>query len=1063
LEIKKKVFFISILFPLISFIFAAIPNKCGTPQALEDFRRGVKLVRPTMQKSISSTHFVIHYDTSGTHVSSNAYAESVKKYAEYSYSKQIDSLGWIAPPPDGSGGGNSLYDIYVRNLSSGALGVTYAESPYTSPYLDGYTSYIYLDKDIASSYSWGVLQVTVAHEFSHSSQMRYSVTDQTWWMENTSTWMEDVCYNNVNDYVGYLSTTPNPLDSTHLAITCSDNLYWYAGAIWAMFLSEYYDINCPRRAWERIGSVSGDNTLSGVDYALSTYYTSNLNTALKKYAIWRYFTGSRADVNNYFSESYLWPTSYVLRTHTTYPASGTQSPYPVSGPGGTNFIRFTSGTGALNYIFDGQDGYTWGAFAIGYRVPSPSVEQEISLNSSGYGATNISWSGNSHIVLIPVVTQWASSPNNLTYSYQANPAIVKDVGVTAIENPTGTIDSTGPVFPRARVKNFGSDSVTFQTTFKIGGVYTNSRLKKLNSGQEDTVNFSSWSTPRGTWAARCSTYLVGDAVSGNDTLSNLVTVKVKDVGVTQITAPSDTIYQGSLAPKAPVRNYGTDPADFYTFFKIFDTLQIQVYLDSILVSALNSNSSRTLTFSEFNFEVGRYFLRCSTALTLDAKPTNNIKADSVLVKHLPPWVLKDSVPIGPNNRAVKSGSALVTGQANKIYSFKGNNTKEFFVYNVSGDSWSILESIPYNPFAKKKVYKGGSLAYNKNSIPDMIYATKGNNTLEFWVYDVDLDTWIGKTSVPFSTIPAKKVKGGACLAYLKRGTPQYIYLLKGGTLEFYAYHCQADTWIKSLTSAPAGHDLKSFRDGSCITADDGNDILYVLKGGAKYNEFYRYDAALNTWTELETIPKYSRLTNKKTKIKDGASLCYDSDSLVYAFKGGNRQEFWMYNINQNRWRELDTLPKGTGGRKISGGGALAFQDGKIYALKGNRTLEFWCYDPAMSEIPLSNDKSQISNVSEVSLPIIQVKNSKSDKSVTIVITKLRDPLISLNVLRKNISDMRRDSEATFQLYTSAGRLIQTLQTNNGKLRMTNNKLTSGVYYLKYSIGDNSETIKLIVE
>ncbi|MCX8015239.1 MAG: hypothetical protein N2748_04395, partial [candidate division WOR-3 bacterium] len=159
---------------------------------------------------------------------------------------------------------------------------------------------------------------------------------------------------------------------------------------------------------------------------------------------------------------------------------------------------------------------------------------------------------------------------------------VKDVGVTAIEYPIGTIDSTGSVIPRARVKNFGSDSITFQVTFKIGGIYSNSRTKKLNTGIEDTVNFAPWFSPRGTYSVRCSTYVAGDINNSNDTLSSSVTVIVNDVGVTAITSPPDTIYRGSLQPKATVKNFGTQQATFYTYFKIFDQLANQVYLDSSL-------------------------------------------------------------------------------------------------------------------------------------------------------------------------------------------------------------------------------------------------------------------------------------------------------------------------------------------------------------------------------------------------------------------------------------------------------------------------------------------------
>jgi hypothetical protein len=73
----------------------------------------------------------------------------------------------------------------------------------------------------------------------------------------------------------------------------------------------------------------------------------------------------------------------------------------------------------MDLTFDGQDGYTWDAYAIGYRAPSASTESEISLNANGYGTITIPWSENDHIGLVPIVAQWTSTATNLTYTYTA--------------------------------------------------------------------------------------------------------------------------------------------------------------------------------------------------------------------------------------------------------------------------------------------------------------------------------------------------------------------------------------------------------------------------------------------------------------------------------------------------------------------------------------------------------------------------------------------------------------------------------------------------------------------
>jgi len=278
------------------------------------------------------------------------------------------------------------------------------------------------------------LRYVVAHEFNHASQFRYNAAKEVaerWWYENTATWMSNVCYPDDNLYVGFLYRYPTPLNRPDLPITNdfyvsngdTSRNYVYAGAIWPMFLHEYYNIACPRRVWERIGQRGKDaDTLIDIGYVLGMYYKSNLAEALRQYAVWRYFTGEeRADTVHYFSESHLWPTSAVLRTHSEYPDTGDQGDRAPSGPGGANFIKFLrqGDEEALELSFDGQDGFNWRATMVGCRNPGQSVERKIDLDAGNQGSAKMGWDGNDHIVLVPVVTQWPPPADSLTYTYTA--------------------------------------------------------------------------------------------------------------------------------------------------------------------------------------------------------------------------------------------------------------------------------------------------------------------------------------------------------------------------------------------------------------------------------------------------------------------------------------------------------------------------------------------------------------------------------------------------------------------------------------------------------------------
>ena len=81
-------------------------------------------------------------------------------------------------------------------------------------------SYLELDNDYTNpvyqqTKGTDALRVTIAHEFHHAVQFGYyQGTDGVWWQESTSTWMEEVAYPHIDDYLQYL---PSFLDVPHRA------------------------------------------------------------------------------------------------------------------------------------------------------------------------------------------------------------------------------------------------------------------------------------------------------------------------------------------------------------------------------------------------------------------------------------------------------------------------------------------------------------------------------------------------------------------------------------------------------------------------------------------------------------------------------------------------------------------------------------------------------------------------------------------------------------------------------------------------------------------------------
>ncbi len=604
--------------------FAEKGIKCGTQEAFERFQRGDKLARPPNgPKYIYTTHFIIHFDTTGSHACTRAYAESTSIYAEFSWAKQIGGLGWAATPPD-NGGPDSRYDIYIQNIPY--YGFCEIESPYPTPYPTGFTSYVVLDNNM----SWDDLCATVAHEFNHGCQIRYSV-QYNWWYENVATWMEDVCFDHVNWYIYCLYSSPNPLADPNLSITETSNMYAYAGYLWARFLHEYCSITCLRLIWEKIGQIGGLNTLPAMDSVLQLY-DSDLKMALGTYAIWRYFTGSRADTIDHFSESHLWPTSYVDPNHQhNGPDSGNQGTQYIDGPGGTSYIEFyTTPDYLLKNSFGGSANGEWQAWHIGYNHPTGHVQYMMD-SVDFWSILPTIW--HDTIVFIPVATNLAAS--GLTYRYfgvgiSSTPSPPQDpeLEVYSILSPTDTISQYTTITPISVIRNNGTDPTdSTWVSFYIGDFYSDSReIGQFGPGQTDTVSFADWTAlESNSYGARCIAGSSYDVDRTNNCCDTSINVSLSDVEVLEILAPRGVVVQNvAVEPRVLLRNNGTSDANVSVCFIV------QNYTDTTSIY-LEPDSSGELSFADWTpGEIGTCTTKCLIT-TPDDRACNDNLIGEVLV------------------------------------------------------------------------------------------------------------------------------------------------------------------------------------------------------------------------------------------------------------------------------------------------------------------------------------------------------------------------------------------------------------------------------------------------
>jgi hypothetical protein len=373
-------------------VLDAEPPTCAT-MLLMDARRHLEnfspqqralllklLARPILPLSILSPSgkFKIHYDVSGGNAVPAAdldgsgvpdFVEAVGQALDESYDLQVNELGYD-PAPDDNGIAGPEYDVYLENLGRGLYGFTQGETR-ISVTQNNYTSYIVMDNDFNNNhFTTGVngARVTAAHEYFHAIQFGYRIfdnDDEPFYYELCSTWMEDVAYDDINDYFQYLPSFFGRTDIPFNHFT--GTAHTYGRALWNHFLVKRFDdIDLVRRSWEIMRS--GELAVAAIDRSLIEK-GSRLKNAFAEFAFWNYFTGpNRADAARYYEEGAQYPEirfsgNFLIASDTTIVDSSLALT--------TKYFKFTTtraGEYAITGAVDDPANWSFGAVINGTGV-----------------------------------------------------------------------------------------------------------------------------------------------------------------------------------------------------------------------------------------------------------------------------------------------------------------------------------------------------------------------------------------------------------------------------------------------------------------------------------------------------------------------------------------------------------------------------------------------------------------------------------------------------------------------------------------------------------------------
>ncbi|NOX88390.1 MAG: T9SS type A sorting domain-containing protein [Calditrichaeota bacterium] len=313
-------------------------SKCGFRDAI-NLRQYFSQLSPTLQKlaepllempkrkyqvTSPSGHFVLHYNLEGFHAVPPKdslgngipdYIDSAAVILDHVWEVEIDRLGFN-PPPDSEGNPVTSYPVFFSSMNYYGLTNFDLNEDIASLPGNNYSSYLELHNNFQGSRfatkGLEALKVTAAHEFHHAIQLGYQFRwefsngvynyPDLFFLEISSTFMEDYVYDEINDYVQYVNRFIPVADSK--SFDAADGNSEYANAIFLQMLTKIHGTEIFRKIWENMVKYPA---ISAINTTLRNYGDSFADS-FSRYACWLYFSGEHADPIRFFKDGGLFTT-----------------------------------------------------------------------------------------------------------------------------------------------------------------------------------------------------------------------------------------------------------------------------------------------------------------------------------------------------------------------------------------------------------------------------------------------------------------------------------------------------------------------------------------------------------------------------------------------------------------------------------------------------------------------------------------------------------------------------------------------------------------------------------
>ncbi|HDQ99135.1 MAG TPA: hypothetical protein ENN51_02460, partial [candidate division WOR-3 bacterium] len=568
--------------------------------------------------------------------------------------------------------------------------------------------------------------------------------------------------------------------------------------------------------------------------------------------------------------------------------------------------------------------------------------------------------------------------------------VADDIGFYNLTSPYMQVEPGSAVTPVGFVRNYGINNQTAIacTAFVVDTVtdaivYTGPATVTVAAGDSAVVNFPTWNVPDGNhiYQVYMFTYLEGDENPANDGITHLFFGFGINEPLYATLLSEPVTFDGVLNPAewADAQRYDVSNifgwSDIYRYFPGNVFLHLKYDDDYVYVGVdlgyvtTNEDLQLGLYFDENHdgawepdFSEGNYWYRSADNSLQFRGLTAGAAAEPVTVT-------------GPRAAGIGSGRmqaeiALPIGTEDHELNIGTEDTLGFYLYalledyaewlgwwhtEMPDDQWRIPASygrlvltpslVVLDPPVPQSPADGGRVATLTPSLRVRNYqdadeyefrvfheggeVTSGTSTSRDWVVDVPLTLdetyqWDARVRVGSDWSP-----------YFD---PRWSFTVVEQIWD--------PGWVEvAPIPAQAGNRRDMPHRGAWLAIgpeQGGIPAIYATKGN-KLQNFYRYDAIADSWTELAPVPMDP---TQNRPLRQGARGISDGDNSIYMVHGNNTNAFWHYDVAANEWTALADVPA-PNRKRVKGGGDMLYIEqggtGYVYLLKGDRN-EFYRYN-----------------------------------------------------------------------------------------------------------------------